>query len=800
MIGKIISHYKIIEEIGRGGMGVVYKAKDLTLDRFVALKFLPPSLNPDKNIKKNFIYEAKAASSIDHPNVCTIYEVGETDNNQLFITMAYYEGKTLRTLLKDKEVDVNMAVGIALQIARGLNSAHKKGIVHRDIKPENILITNDGVVKILDFGVAKFISLSTATNSSSTSGTIAYMSPEQARGSEIDFRTDIWSFGIIFYEMITGKIPFFAEYEQAIIYNILNEEPKKIDNTYGEKAKELNPLILKCLEKNKEKRPSSFKEIIDQLAARKPQNILYPFLGKIKTEKILVFSFFIILISALIIWIYSYYNTEEAVMAKQNWRIAVLPFLNNTAGTDSVDLPLMIQSLIVQKLTGITELAIIDPLSLNSYMKNVFTDTASKNYEKFNRMIKDMPVTYLIDGIIRKSDKGYLIQCILFDSKTLTILFSKNIYYDNYNVLPAAVDKLVGELLNYFQVKRMLTDKDIMPWIRSGCRNMGAIKAFLQGSKYNFIGEKKIAEKYFKKSIQLDSNFISPRIFIVSSLTSQKKLNEIDKHIKKLRMLEPQATPFEQAMIEWVISYAKNNVSDQIKHLNIALQYSPNNNMLLFNLARAYYVKGEYEFCIETIKKTVKQKWQYSPAYYLLGAAYERNNELSKSKKVLIESLSIEPVFHEIYALLARIYLIQEDSISAQRYEKKYIRRIKEMNSPLANTFSYLAQQNYLLGFNKKAKKYFHMAISENQYNPVFHQQLAEIFYDLGQTDSAIIEYKQSLKLDSTRIGIYYSLGKVYEKNDDTVNAKSFYNYYLQKDSVSNLAKEVKKNKAFLSN
>ncbi len=224
MIGQTISHYKILDKLGVGGMGVVYKAEDIKLNRTVGLKFLPPSFSFDKEAKKRFIHEAQSASALDHSNICNIHEIGETAEGQLFIVMAYYEGETLKNKIEGGALDITETIKIILQIAEGLNKAHEKGIVHRDIKPANIFITNEGIIKILDFGLAKSSGRTQLTETESTTGTCNYMSPEQALGEEADQRTDIWALGIVMYEMLTGKPPFDSNYNQAIIYSILNRE------------------------------------------------------------------------------------------------------------------------------------------------------------------------------------------------------------------------------------------------------------------------------------------------------------------------------------------------------------------------------------------------------------------------------------------------------------------------------------------------------------------------------------------------------------------------------------------------
>jgi len=225
MLDKTISHYKILEKLGEGGMGVVYKAEDSQLDRIVALKFLPTHIHLDDEAEKRFISEAKVASSFDHPNICTIYEINKTYDDQLYIAIARYGGETLKKKLETGPLNIDETVDYSIQIAKGLERAHEAGITHCDIKPANIMITNRGEVKILDFGLAKSLNDPGVTKIGTTMETTAYLSTEQAKGTEVNHQSDIWSLGVVMYQMITGKPAFEGDYEQAVIYSILNEEP-----------------------------------------------------------------------------------------------------------------------------------------------------------------------------------------------------------------------------------------------------------------------------------------------------------------------------------------------------------------------------------------------------------------------------------------------------------------------------------------------------------------------------------------------------------------------------------------------
>ncbi|NNC65997.1 MAG: protein kinase [Gammaproteobacteria bacterium] len=256
MIGRSISNFEIIEKLGSGGMGVVYLARDTRLNRPAALKFLPPHMATDEDAKARFMQEAQAASGLDHPNICSIYQIGETDDGELFIAMAHYEGQTLKYRLDEEDFSVERALKIGRQLAAGLSCAHEAGIVHRDIKPANIMVTDRGEVKILDFGLAKLTTGAQLTKSGSTLGTAAYMSPEQYRGEEVGPSADVWSLGIVLYEMVTGKPPFAGDYEQAVMYSVLNAEPDAVADLTPGVPDDFAAFIMRCLDKDFASRPS----------------------------------------------------------------------------------------------------------------------------------------------------------------------------------------------------------------------------------------------------------------------------------------------------------------------------------------------------------------------------------------------------------------------------------------------------------------------------------------------------------------------------------------------------------------
>ena len=269
MVGRTISHYKVLSELGRGGMGIVYKAEDLKLKRPVALKFLRSDVLEDEEHKERFLREAQAAAALDHPNICTVYEIDEVEG-QTFLSMAYLEGQTVKEKIKVRPLKLEEALDIAIQTAQGLQAAHEKGIVHRDIKSSNLMVTPQGQVKIMDFGLAQLADRSKLTKTTASLGTPSYMSPEQAQKSKTDRRTDIWSLGVVVYEMVTGRLPFEREREQAVLYSIVNEEPEVMTAQRVDVPVELDHVVSKAMAKSPDERYQHVDEmLVDLRAVRK---------------------------------------------------------------------------------------------------------------------------------------------------------------------------------------------------------------------------------------------------------------------------------------------------------------------------------------------------------------------------------------------------------------------------------------------------------------------------------------------------------------------------------------------------
>jgi serine/threonine protein kinase len=358
--GQRISQYEIIEELGQGGMGVVYKAHDTKLDRTVALKFLPPKLSSDPQAKQRFIREAKAASALDHANICTIHDIAETEDGELYIVMAYYEGQILGDLLQGGELSVDRCVDIALQVARALERAHDAGIVHRDVKPANIMVTDRGEVKLLDFGVAKLMSGQDLTRTGASVGTVAYMSPEQIDAQKADGRTDLWSLGVVLYEMLTGRVPFGDDSAPAVMYAILEKEPAPLSDHRSDIPDDVMRIVAECLAKDRDDRPQSAGVVSDVLSARQAGAGAPRRPGRAGRKPIVLGSAALALLVAAVLYVAMSPGSSEPGAFSSTDVIAVVPFTVR-GSSDLAYLGEGIVDLLSAKLDGAGTLTAVNP-------------------------------------------------------------------------------------------------------------------------------------------------------------------------------------------------------------------------------------------------------------------------------------------------------------------------------------------------------------------------------------------------------------------------------------------------------
>ena len=589
MIGQIVSHYKILEKLGEGGMGVVYKAEDTKLKRTVALKFLPQEMTEDKDAKERFIHEARAASSLDHQNICTVHEIDETEDGRTFIVMACYEGETLKDKIQRDRIEVEEAVGIALQVTQGLEKAHRKGIVHRDIKPANIFLTRDGVVKIVDFGLAKLAGQVKMTRTGTTLGTTAYMSPEQIQASEADHRSDFWSLGVLLYEMLAGELPFMGDYEAAIIYEVLNTEPKAIQRYRSGVPDHVTILISQLLQKDRDQRVSSAGEIISRLKS----------------------------------------DSKERV-SEERKSIAVLYFENMSSDKETDYFCAGMTEDLITDLSKIRKLKIIPRSDILPY----------RNKEIQSREVGEaLRVNYIVEGSVRKGGDKIRITAQLIDVKS------------GYQVWAERYDRLVEDVFNVQievsekiaeALKVSLTESEKKSLAKKPTDDLRAYDFYLRGGEFLLHKGKKnndAAIQMFERAVAIDPNFPLAYAGLAEAYSCNYTFYDGDRSwLEKTMEMNEKALDVDPDLIEaqigiGLVYFHQKRLRKAAQQLENVLKIKKDSYPVLFYLVTISFSLEDYDAAIKYCKRGASVKPYSEEPWHQLSMIFQKKGDLKSARE-----------------------------------------------------------------------------------------------------------------------------------------------------------------------
>lgn len=766
MIGKTISHYKIIEKLGEGGMGEVYRAEDLTLKREVALKFLPKEFCRDLNAKKRLISEARSASLLDHNNICVIHEISETDDGQLFISMNYYKGETLQKKLQEEQLSIKDILKYITQIAKGLEKAHNMEIVHCDIKPGNILITNDRIAKILDFGIAKACCQEKLISPDRTTGTIAYMSPEQISNSNIDQRTDIWSLGVVLYEMLTNQIPFQDSYDQAVMYSIINEEPKTITTINSDIPIELEQIVNKMLKKNPDDRYQLISELITDLKNYKrnkdlpviPLKVLKSLFDAKNRIWVNLISLFLLIVVASSIAYFAIIRTPHVPS------IGILNMENLGDPEDEF------------WSRGITEDLIIKVASAGVIRVPTFKEV--NKYTESDYSVADIAeklrVDYLLSSSFVKSDSMFDLWCRIIDPRSGKDIFAKKWTKPVKNV-STITTLLAGAILNNLGIS---TDKSIpVPIII----DTDAYELYLKG-KHTWETRKNdddifLARGLLQHALDKDQKFMQAKIQLGQTYTGTADYDQALAIFKECLVFAQEFND-ESTVALALLNIGNINLSqyqfeealeNYEKALKIVRKYDDKYNemKLLQNIGSIYYLKGNY-------KKTKK--------YYL------------KSSILSAELGDVQGEGEILYNLATLLLEVRDYGAAMNSYKNSFniFEKIENKShmgySLIGISYSYMGLGNIetaLIYAEASLQSAREISDKQHELNSLAH--LGEINYYIGNNEEALDIFLKSSDLannigDTYCLGVSHQyLGQLLLRNE---NYKESFKYFEKADSV----------------
>ncbi|UCF63972.1 MAG: protein kinase [bacterium] len=710
--GQKIFHYQLLEQLGSGGMAVVYKALDEKLDRPVALKFLPLQAGIQEREKQRFILEAKTASALDHPNICTIYEINETERGQVFISMAFYEGETLKDKIERGPLSVKETLHIIRQVCLGLQKAHDKGIVHRDIKPANIMVTTDGVVKILDFGVAKFQHKIHVTQPGTVIGTPGYMAPEQAAGKEVDHRVDLWAAGILLFEMLTAHLPFEGDNDLAVMYAIVNENPLSLNSFRAQDSSALQQILNHALEKEPDRRYQNMQDLMNDLESLEQKPSVAP-------------------------------ETRQTVISVPSTpSIAVLPLIDLSPDRDQEYFCDGLAEEIINALTRIKDLKVIS--------RNSAFQFKGENLD-ISQIGRRLGVQKVLEGSLRKGGDRIRVTVRLINVSDGFLIWADD-YERELEDIFAIQDDIARSIVNNLKIK--LIDISETQLLKKYTDNVEAFSAYLQG---RFFWNKRTADsleksiEYFNQAIQLDSQYALAYAgladaYIVLGLYGKYALPDVmPQALKAVRQAEAiddslaEAHISEgciQAIYQWNWESSENQFR---KGIELKPEYALGHHWYAINFLTP---RGRFEEAQKSINQALESEPLSLVIHSTIGLIHYFNRRYEQAIRHLEKTLLLDPNYPVTHFFLGRALVQAAKFPEAMDHLQQALKFFGDSTNMLA-TFAHAAA---LAGKEAITHKILTQLQEISQRMYVSSYDIASIYVGLGQTGEALTWLEKALQ------------------------------------------------------
>jgi serine/threonine protein kinase/Tfp pilus assembly protein PilF len=722
----------------------VYKAYDKRLKRHIALKFISSELSHNEDAKNRFVREAQAASALDHPNICTVHEIDQTDDGQLFICMTLYEGDTVKAKIQNGHLPLKEVVNIALQIAQGLARAHEAGIFHRDLKPANIMFNEQGELKIVDFGLAKLSGQQDLTREDTTIGTVAYMSPEQAKGEPTDHRTDQWSFGVILYELVTGMLPFKGDYDQAIIYSVLNEEPDAIQNSNNDVPVELNTIVTRCLMKDPKDRYSSMDDIVlildqYQQGITGTQQIYLPVPLNRILKKLKMYRFPLL---GLVVFFFIIFGVWEIFFTISSPRyLVVLPF--RIIGEEPIDDFYRdgILEIINSKLTQLEQFQ--DKLWIISgsevRINNVMSVADARDL---------IGADLVITGSVGKREGSLRFTLDLVESESFIQLKSTDLTIDK-NIASLTESKIIDSIVEMLNLELGQDQRTIL--YAGGTTLPDAHDYYVRGRGYLTRREEsknlETAISLFKRALLVDSTYLLVHTGLGEAYWRKYEKTKNPQYVELARISCRKAMRlgYQYAEVNITCGIIYRGIGEYeraMEMLNKALTIAPDNAIALLELGLVYLLDGKLELSRNTFETAIEKRPGFWQGHSYLGFYYYSTGEYEKAVDQYQKIIELIPHSDVGYKKLAAVYLQMDKSEEFMTAAEKAI-QIKHSYSLLNN----LAAYYYYAGQYSKSATMFKEVLAYNVHDYLIYGNLATASYYSNQKDTALVYYKKAIDL-----------------------------------------------------
>jgi tRNA A-37 threonylcarbamoyl transferase component Bud32/tetratricopeptide (TPR) repeat protein len=676
MIGQTISHYRILEKLGEGGMGIVYKAEDTKLKRTVALKFLPREALASQEAKARLMHEAQAAAALDHPGICTVHEIDDAEG-QTFIAMAHIEGQSLRERIASRPLALTDALDIAIQTAEGLHHAHEKGIVHRDIKPSNVMLSSGGQVKIMDFGLARSAEQTQLTQAGATLGTVAYMSPEQARGESVDHRADIWAFGVMLYEMVVGQLPFKGEHEQAVLYSVLNEESEPMTGLRSGVPLELERIVTKAMAKTPKERYQHMDEMLVDLrtlrkrlrgeAATPPTGSLaLDAATRVKTRRPwIIAGLFAVAVAVGVVVLTRLWDRGLDVDPS---RVVVAAFENRTGDASLNFVGQMVADWITQGLSRVDAVKVVPTMSTMEYARAAGTG-ADRHQEagQLRTLAKLTGAGIVVSGAFYADGENLRFQTRVTDVEQGELIHALPAIGGPRDAPMESIEMLRQQVMA--AVASHLTGSPIVgegtqpPTYEAYREHMLGMELF--GSDYPQ------AVRHFERAAELDSSFLPPRIFIIYSYSNQGRRAEADSIFRILDGNRQHLSRYERLYLDFLGALLRNDHAESLRFLRQLEKLTPNTGSIKYLIGlTAIRVNRPQEavhvFTESRIRDHVGGRSYHVWGFYAWANALHMLGEHRKELEVIRQAREFFPdnEYLRLYELLALVALGRLDEVN----------------------------------------------------------------------------------------------------------------------------------------